>query len=96
MGVSPSSPLHTFLTWDPLSTMVRAVVCVMCCVSQPLQSMPPSQVHCAGCAVPAGSSASSMPEEKIVSFVPVSVFRPGGGLEALTLLQQEKEVERWK
>lgn len=37
-----------------------------------------------------------MPEEKIVSFVPVSVFRPGGGLEALTLLQQEKEVERWK
>uniref|UniRef100_A0A8C3TU53 Kinesin family member 13A n=1 Tax=Catharus ustulatus TaxID=91951 RepID=A0A8C3TU53_CATUS len=38
--------------------------------SRPLlsqESMPPSQVHCAGCAVPAGSSASSMPEEKIDS-----------------------------
>lgn len=96
MGVSPSSHFHTFLTWHPVSTMVRAVVCVMCCVSQPLQSMPPSQVHCAGCAVSAGSRASSMPEEKIVSFVPLSVSRPGGGLEALTLLQQEKVVVRWK
>uniref|UniRef100_A0A8U8ATM7 Uncharacterized protein n=1 Tax=Geospiza parvula TaxID=87175 RepID=A0A8U8ATM7_GEOPR len=38
--------------------------------SRPLlsqESMPPSQVHCAGCAVPAGSRASSMPEEKIDS-----------------------------
>uniref|UniRef100_A0A8C3E3D6 Kinesin family member 13A n=1 Tax=Corvus moneduloides TaxID=1196302 RepID=A0A8C3E3D6_CORMO len=38
--------------------------------SRPLlsqESMPPSQVHCAGCSVPAGSSASSMPEEKIDS-----------------------------
>lgn len=68
----------------------------MCCVSQPLQSMPPSQVHCTGCAVPAGSSASSMPEEKIVSFVPVCGSRPGGGLEAFTLLQREKEVGKWK
>uniref|UniRef100_A0A8C5TB24 Kinesin family member 13A n=1 Tax=Malurus cyaneus samueli TaxID=2593467 RepID=A0A8C5TB24_9PASS len=38
--------------------------------SRPLlsqESLPPSQVRCAGCAVPAGSSATSMPEEKIDS-----------------------------
>lgn len=61
--------------------------------------MPSSRVHCAGSVVPSGSNASSMPvesnsihEEKIVSFVPVSVMRPGGGLKALMLLQQKKGV----
>lgn len=52
--------------------------------------MPSSQVHCAGCVVPSGSNANSMPvesnsihEDKIVSSVPASVTRPGGGLRAL-------------
>lgn len=52
--------------------------------------MPSSQVHCAGCVVPSGSNANSMPvesnsirEEKIVSSVPASAMRPGGGLRAL-------------
>lgn len=49
--------------------------------------MPSSQVHSAGCVVPSGSNASSMPvehnsihEENIVSFALVSVIMPGGGL----------------
>lgn len=52
--------------------------------------MPSPQVRCAGCVVPAGRNASSVPvesnsvrKEKIVSFVPVSVMRPGGGLRAI-------------
>lgn len=71
--------------------------------------MPSSQVHCAGGVVPSGSNASSMPvesnslpKEKIVSFGAVPVTRPGGGLravggglKALTLLQQKKGV-MWK
>lgn len=52
--------------------------------------MPSPQVHGTGCVVPSGSHASSMPvesnsihEEKIVSSVPVSVTRPGGGLRVI-------------
>lgn len=63
------------------------MVCVMCCVSQPLQSLPSAGAHGAGCVLPSGSNARSMPvecnsarEEKIVSFVPAAVTRPGGGL----------------
>lgn len=61
--------------------------------------MPSPQAHCAGCVVPSGSNASSMPvesnnihEKKIVSFEAVSVMRPGGGLNATAA---EKKCVTW-
>lgn len=64
--------------------------------------MPSSQVHCAGCVVPSGSNANSMPvesnsihEEKIVSSVPASAMRPGGGLKVLNATAG-KEGLMWK